>query len=82
MDNLKNFTDNSLIIELQSRGYINTLLHKDDITTISKELGETLNDDEILTVIEGVEKNHLDNSRLKWLMIEVWIMYVINNRKK
>jgi hypothetical protein len=79
---LKNFSDDQLIQELQDRGYIRVLWHKDDILKVAEENEVTLTDDEVYDIITDLEQNHDANYGLSWDTINDVLTNVINNRKK
>jgi hypothetical protein len=79
---LKNFSDDQLIQELQDRGYIRVLWHKDDILKVAEENDVTLTDDEVHMIIEDIEESHDSNYGLDWDFISMKIDSVIDSREK
>jgi hypothetical protein len=79
---LMNFSDDQLIQELQDRGYIRVLWHKDDILKVAEENEVTLTDDEINMIIEDIEESHDANYGLDWDFISMKIDSVIDSREK
>lgn len=79
---LKNFSDDQLIKELQNRGYIRVLWHRDDILKVAEENDIILNEDEIHFIMEDIEENHDANYGLNWDDISMKIDDVVNNREK
>lgn len=79
---LKNFSDDQLIEELQDRGYLRVLWHKDDILKVAQENDVTLTDDEIHFIMEDIEENHDANYGLTWDTINDVMNDVVSNRKK
>lgn len=79
---LMNFSDDQLIVELQNRGYIRVLWHKDDILKVAEENDVTLTDDEINMIIEDIEESHDANYGLDWDTINDVMNDVVSNRKK
>lgn len=79
---LKNFSDDQLIQELQDRGYIRVLWHKDDILKVAEENDVTLTDDEVHMIIEDIEESHDSNYGLDWDFIAMKIDSVIDSREK
>jgi hypothetical protein len=79
---LKNFSDDQLIQELQDRGYIRVLWHKDDILRVAEENDITLTDDEIHFIMSDIEENHDANYGLDWDVISMKIDDVVSNREK
>jgi hypothetical protein len=79
---LMNFSDDQLIQELQDRGYIRVLWHKDDILKVAEENDVTLTDDEVHMIIEDIEESHDSNYGLDWDFISMKIDSVIDSREK
>jgi hypothetical protein len=79
---LMNFSDDQLIEELQNRGYLRVLWHKDDILKVAEENEVTLTDDEVYDIITDLEQNHDANYGLSWDTINDVLTNVINNRNK
>jgi hypothetical protein len=79
---LKNFSDDQLIEELQDRGYLRVLWHKDDILRVAEENDVTLTDDEIYFIMSDIEENHDANHGLSWDTINDVMNDVVSNRKK
>jgi hypothetical protein len=79
---LKNFSDDQLIEELQDRGYLRVLWHKDDILKVAQENDVTLTDDEIYFIMSDIEENHDANYGLAWDDISMKIDDVVINREK
>ncbi len=82
MENLKNVSDNQLLEELQKRGYVRVLWHKDDILKVAEDEDVVLTDDEVNDIITDLEQNHDANYGLSWDTINDVMNDVINNRKK
>ncbi len=79
---LMNFSDDQLIEELQNRGYLRVLWHKDDILRVAEENDVTLTDDEVYDIITDLEQNHDANYGLSWDTINDVMNDVVSNRKK
>jgi hypothetical protein len=79
---LMNFSDDQLIEELQNRGYLRVLWHRDDILKVAQENDIILNEDEIHFIMEDIEENHDANYGLAWDDISMKIDDVVNNREK
>jgi hypothetical protein len=80
--NLKNIDSELLIQELQNRGYIRVLWHRDDVVSTAEEMDVTLNDDEICFVMDEIEADHDANYGVNWDFIQIKINDTIDNRKK
>lgn len=79
---LMNFSDDQLIKELQDRGYLRVLWHRDDILKVAEENDVTLTDDEINDIITDLEQNHDANYGLSWDTINDVLTNVIDSREK
>ena len=71
-----------LINELQNRGYIRVLWHRDDVLHTAEEMGVILHDDEIDSIMYDIENKHDANYGVNWGFIQFIIDDVISNREK
>jgi hypothetical protein len=79
--NLEKIDSERLIQELQNRGYIRVLWHRDDVVSTAEEMNITLNDDEISFVMDEIEADHDANYGVNWDFIQIKINDVISNRE-
>jgi hypothetical protein len=71
-----------LINELQNRGYIRVLWHRDDVLHKAEEMNVILHDDEIDSIMYYIENKHDANYGVNWDFIQIIIDDVIDSRKK
>ncbi len=81
---LKDFSEEELIKELQSRGYIRVLWQRDDIIERHKEVNEDqepLTDDEVDNIVSMIESKHDCNVGLNWETLDYFIDQELNARE-
>lgn len=77
---LKDLDTELLINELQNRGYLRVLWHREDIVHMAEEMEVTLDDDEIDSVMDDIENKHDANYGVNWDYIKIMINDAIDNR--
>jgi len=80
--NLKNINSEALIEELMDRGYIRVLWHRMDVEQEAEQMNVVLNDGEVSSIIEDIEKYHDACWGLNWGVIRDRIRDVVKSRQK